>query len=187
MIEAKSAYDPYHPKAEAQTLHGDHAIVSYQVPSQARALPLVFCTVPVYLVDQPCRGNARRSTVAGQISTAPEEGFFFGQFRMGLWPKFNNRSAFPQNAKSLDQFFRQMTPNTAPYDAKVNANALSSVFEKTGDAVFVRHSQGCGIDWLISMQSDRVKGIVAYEPGSGFPFTKSEVSVPIKNADFSET
>lgn len=104
------------------------------------------CTVPVYLVDQPCRGNARRSTVAGQISTAPEEGFFFGQFRMGLWPKFNNRSAFPQNAKSLDQFFRQMTPNTAPYDAKVNANALSSVFEKTGDAVFVRHSQGCGID-----------------------------------------
>ena len=103
---------------------------------------------------------------------------------MGLWPKFSNRSAFPQNAKSLDQFFRQVTPNTAPYDAKVNANALSSVFEKTGDAVFVRHSQGCGIDWLISMQSDRVKGIVAYEPGSGFPFTKSEVSVPIKNADF---
>lgn len=140
--------------------------------------------MPVYLVDQPCRGNARRSTVAGQISTAPEEGFFFGQFRMGLWPKFNNRSAFPQNAKSLDQLFRQMTPNTAPYDAKVNANALSSVFEKTGDAIFVRHSQGCGIDWLISMQSDRVKGIVAYEPGSGFPFTKSEVSVPIKNADF---
>ena len=42
VIEAKSAYDPYHPKAEAQTLHGDHAIVSYQVPSQARALPLVF-------------------------------------------------------------------------------------------------------------------------------------------------
>lgn len=56
--------------------------------------------------------------------------------------------------------------------------------KKTGDAVFVRHSQGCGIDWLISMQSDRVKGIVAYEPGSGFPFTKSEVSVPIKNSDF---
>ena len=35
VIEAKSAYDPYHPKAEAQTLHGDHAIVSYQVPAQA--------------------------------------------------------------------------------------------------------------------------------------------------------
>ena len=72
----------------------------------------------------------------------------------------------------LDQFFRQMTPNTAPYDVKVNADALTSVFEKTGDAVFVTHSQGCGIGWLIGMQSDHVKGIVAYEPGSGFPFPK---------------
>lgn len=35
VIEAKSAYDPYHPMAEAQALHGDHASVSYQVPAQA--------------------------------------------------------------------------------------------------------------------------------------------------------
>lgn len=211
VIEAKSAYDPYHPKAEAQTLHGDHAIVSYQVPSQARALPLVFLHgagqssktwdttpdgrdgfknifladgYPIYLVDQPRRGNAGRSTVAGQIPAAPDEGFFFGQFRMGLWPKFNTGSAFPQDAKSLDQFFRQMTPNTAPYDAKVNADALTSVFEKTGDAVFVTHSQGCGIGWLVGIQSDHVKGIIAYEPGSGFPFPKDEVPAPIKNAGF---
>ena len=211
VIEAKSAYDPYHPKAQAQTLHGDHAIVSYQVPAQARTMPLVFLHgagqssktwdttpdgrdgfknifladgYPVYLVDQPRRGNAGRSTVAGQIAAAPDEGFFFGQFRMGLWPKFNVGSAFPQDAKSLDQFFRQMTPNTAPYDVKVNADALSAVFEKTGDAVFVMHSQGCGIGWLVGMQSAHVKGIVAYEPGSGFPFPKGEVPAPIKNAGF---
>lgn len=103
---------------------------------------------------------------------------------MGLWPKFNTGSAFPQDAKSLDQFFRQMTPNTAPYDAKVNADALTSVFEKTGDAVFVTHSQGCSIGWLVGIQSDHVKGIVAYEPGSGFPFPKGEVPTPIKNAGF---
>lgn len=169
MIEAKSAYDPYHPKAEAQTPHGDHAIVSYQVPAQARALPLVFL-----------HG-------ASQISAAPDEGFFFEQFRMGLWAQFNAGSVFPQDPKSLDQFFRQMTPNTAPYDVKVNADALTSVFEKTGDAVFVTHSQGCGIGWLIGMQSDHVKGIVAYEPGSGFPFPKGEVPTPIENAGFSET
>lgn len=77
-----------------------------------------------------------------------------------------------------------MTPNTAPYDAKVNADALTSVFEKTGDAVFVTHSQGCGIGWLVGIQSDHVKGIVAYEPGSGFPFPKGEVPTPIKNAGF---
>lgn len=35
VIEAKSAYDPYHPEAETQRLHGDHASVSYQVPAQA--------------------------------------------------------------------------------------------------------------------------------------------------------
>ena len=29
VIEAKAKYDPYHPKPEGQTLHGDHAIVSY--------------------------------------------------------------------------------------------------------------------------------------------------------------
>lgn len=215
VIAAKEAYDLYHPKAQAQTLHGDHAIVSYQVPAQARTLPLVFLHgagqfsktwdttpdgrdgfknifladgYPVYLVDQPRRGNASRSTVAGQISAAPDESFFFGQFRMGLWPKFNVGSAFPQDAKSLDQFFRQMTPNTAPYDVKVNADARSAVFEKTGDAVFVTHSQGCGIGWLVGMQSAHVKGIVAYEPGSGFPFPKGEVPAPIKNAGFfSET
>ena len=77
-----------------------------------------------------------------------------------------------------------MTPNTAPYDAKVNADALTSVFEKTGDAVFVTHSQGCSIGWLVGIQSDHVKGIVAYEPGSGFPFPKGEVPTPIKNAGF---
>ena len=101
--------------------------------------------------------------------------------------QFNAGSVFPQDPKSLDQFFRQMTPNTAPYDVKVNADALTSVFEKTGDAVFVTHSQGCGIGWLIGMQSDHVKGIVAYEPSSGFPFPKGEVPTPIKNAGFSET
>jgi len=35
VLEVKSTYDPYHPEAEAQTLHGDHASVSYQVPAQA--------------------------------------------------------------------------------------------------------------------------------------------------------
>ena len=32
VIEAKTAYDPYHPTPDGQTLHGDHAFVSYQIP-----------------------------------------------------------------------------------------------------------------------------------------------------------
>ena len=211
VVAAKTPYDPYHPKAEGQTLHGDHAFVEDQVPENRRALPLVMlhgagqfsktwdktpdgrdgfknmfleAGYSVYLVDQPRRGNAGRSTVPGKIDAAPDEGFWFGQFRMGLWPAFNDGSQFPQDEASLDQFFRQMTPNTAPYDAKVNADALAAVFEKTGDAVFLTHSQGCGIGWLVGMKSPHVKGIAAYEPGSGFPFPKGEVPRPIKNASF---
>ncbi len=211
VVEAKTAYDPYHPQAQGQTLHGDHAFVTYQVPEHRRALGLVMLHgagqfsktwdttpdgrdgyrnlflekgYPVYLVDQPRRGDAGRSTVPGEISAEPDEGFWFGQFRMGLWPKFNDGSQFPQDDASMDQFFRQMTPNTAPYDAKVNAEALVKVFEKTGDAVFLTHSQGCGVGWLVGMKSDRVKGIAAYEPGSGFPFPKGEVPAPIANNSF---
>lgn len=211
VVTAKTVYDPMQPKAEGQTLHGDHAFVSYQVPANPRAFPLVMlhgagqfsktwdttpdgrdgyrnifleAGYPVYLVDQPRRGTAGRSTVSGKIEAVPDEGFWFGQFRMGLWPKFNEGSQFPQDAAALDQFFRQMTPNTAPYDASVNADALAAVFERTGNAVFLTHSQGCGIGWLVGMQSPHVKGIAAYEPGSGFPFPKGEVPEAILNAGF---
>ena len=36
-------YDTRHPlRADGQTLHGDHAYVSYQIPADARRIPLVF-------------------------------------------------------------------------------------------------------------------------------------------------
>lgn len=74
---------------DGRTFHGDHAYVFYQIPEKARKYPLVFAhgvgqfsktweTTPdgrdgfqniflrrnfsVYLVDQPRRGNAGRST-----------------------------------------------------------------------------------------------------------------------------
>lgn len=34
------------------------------------------------------------------------------------------------------------------------------------------------------MKSPHVKGIAAYEPGSGFPFPKGEVLAPVENASF---
>jgi hypothetical protein len=39
----QGAYDPAGIDPAGQTLHGDHAYVSYQVPVNARKLPLVFC------------------------------------------------------------------------------------------------------------------------------------------------
>lgn len=211
MIEASAAYDPYHPNAEGQTLHGDHAYASYQIPVDARENSLVFLhgagqfsktwdttpdgregfkTIflrrgfPVYVVDQPRRGAAGRSLESGEIKAVPDEGFWFGQFRMGLWPNFYDGSQFPQDPDSMDQFFRQMTPNTAAYNAQVNADALTAVVKKAGPSVLVTHSQGCGVGWIVGMQSDDLKGIVAYEPGSGFPFPKGELPAPIANSSF---
>lgn len=103
---------------------------------------------------------------------------------MGMWSKFYENPQFPEDAESLNQFFRQMTPNTAPYDAKVNARAMAAVLEKSGDAVLVTHSQGGGIGWLAGMMRDHIKGIASYEPGSNFPFPKGEVPAPIKTSSF---
>ncbi len=211
VIEAKEPYDPLHPKAAGQTLHGDHAYVFWQQPVNARQYPLVFLhgagqsaktweTTPdgregfqnlflrkgygVYLVDQPRRGDAGRSTVAASLEAAPDEQFWFGQFRMGLWPDFFANTQFAQGDDSLDQFFRQMTPNTGAYDAEVIADSLCAVLAKTGPGILVTHSQGGGPGWLAGMKSANVRGIVAYEPGSGFVFPEGETPAPIVNSGF---
>lgn len=42
VIPALEAYDPMHPKTETQDLHTDHAFVRYQIPVNARRIPLMF-------------------------------------------------------------------------------------------------------------------------------------------------
>ena len=42
VIEAEGTYNPNNPKTEGQTLHVDHATVQYQIPSNAKKLPLIF-------------------------------------------------------------------------------------------------------------------------------------------------
>lgn len=211
VIEAKGTYDPYHPKTEGQTLHGDHAIIHYQVPQNPRQYPLFFLHgygqhtrtwdttpdgrdgfrniflsdgYPVYLINQPRRADAGRATVSYTINATPDDQFWYGQFRMGLWPKFYEGSAFPQDEKSLDQFFRQITPDTAPFDLEVNADAIVAAFDQVGANVFVTHSQGCSVGWSVGIKSDKIKGLVAYEPGMGFPFPEGEAPEAIPNAGF---
>ncbi len=209
VIDAREPYNPLKPTVASQTLHGDHAYVFFQIPEKARKYPLVFLhgagqsartweTTPdgregfqniflrrgygVYLVDQPRRGDAGRSTVSAKVEAMPDEQFWFGQFRMGLWPKFFPGTQFARGEESLNQFFRQMTPNTGPYDAQVIAEAMSAVFARSGDGILVTHSQGCGPGWLTATKCSRVRAIVAYEPGSGFVFPEGEVPQPIPNA-----
>ena len=58
----------------------------------------------VYLVDQPQRGDAGRSTVSMNVGATPDEQFWFGQFRMGLWPNFFENTQFASGEKALAQF-----------------------------------------------------------------------------------
>jgi len=195
------AYNPADQSVAGQTLHGDHAYVSYQIPIDARRLPLVMWhghgqsartwettpdgregfqniflrrRFPVYLVDQPRRGRASRSTVPMNLTAAPDEQLWFGIFRLGVWPNFFPGVQFSQQPEALDQFFRQMVPNTGPFDAEVSVAAVAALFDKIGPGILVTHSQSGGLGWRAAIKNRNVRAIVSYEPGSNFPFPEGE-------------
>jgi pimeloyl-ACP methyl ester carboxylesterase len=204
VITSEGTFDPNIPwftPQGGQTRHGDHADVFYQIPAEAKKNALVFLHgygqsrrswettadgregfsniflrkgYSVYLVDQPGRGEAGQTTIAGQISATPDDQTWFTQFRIGLWPAFYEGVQFPRDEKSLDQFFRMMTPDTAwvPQDATVAA--MSAVFDKSGPGVLLTHSAGGMPGWDTAIANENVKAVVAFEPG-GFPFPSGEV------------
>ncbi|HAX44066.1 MAG TPA: alpha/beta hydrolase [Solibacterales bacterium] len=197
------------PTPDGQTLHGDHAYVFYQIPANRRKLPLVFLhgfgqftktwettpdgregfqtiflrrRFPVYLINQPRRGNAGRGTVTATVDATPDEQGWFGTFRLGIWPEFFPGVQFSKDPEALNQYFRQMTPNVGPFDPEVNAGAFAALFNKIGPAVFVTHSQGGGLGWLTVLKTGNVRGIVSYEPGNGFLFPEGEVPEPLPSS-----
>jgi pimeloyl-ACP methyl ester carboxylesterase len=201
------AYNPADQSTAGQTLHGDHAYVFYQIPQQARKLPLVFWhghgqsaktwettpdgregfqniflrrRFPVYLIDQPRRGRAARSTSPTTISASPDEQLWFGIFRLGVWPDFYPGVQFSKNPEALNQFYRQMAPNTGPYNAQVNIDAVSALFDKIGQGILVTHSQSGGPGWRTALKSDKVRAIVSYEPGGDFLFPEGDALDTIK-------
>ena len=171
-----------------ETLHGDHAYVFWQRPAHARTMALVFLhgagqsgktweTTPdgrdgfqniflekgyaTYVVDQPRRGRAGRSTVPETISAVPDDQLWYNNFRIGVWPETLPGVAAADNAAWRDQFFRQMTPNTGAYDEDVISRAMAAVFERSGPGVLVSHSQGGGPGWRTAILSDKVRGVIA--------------------------
>ncbi|URL06687.1 alpha/beta fold hydrolase [Avibacterium sp. 21-595] len=191
-----------------QTLHGDHAAVFYQIPENPKALPIVFlhgagqsmrtwqttpdgregyqnlflrAGYPVYLIDQPRRGQAGRATVDGSIAAAPDDQFWYAQFRLGEYPNRFDGIAFPKSKAALTQFFRQMTPNTAPFNSKIIAQSLAALFDRIGSGILLAHSQGGDPAWQTALLSDKVKAIATFEPGN-FPFPKNETPSTLKSA-----
>lgn len=208
--------DQWEETGAGQTSHVDHANVLYQIPEDETGAPMIFLhgygqsrmgwqTTPdgrdgwsdyflrqghsVYLVDQPRRGEAGQTSVAGDISTKTLDQRWYTQFRIGRWENGESvtyeNSQFPNDEESLNQFFRQMTPDTgmksdmgADFDNEVVSRALAAtideVYERTGQkAILVTHSQGGGPGWTAARYTDNIAAIIAIEPG-GAPTADSD-------------
>ena len=203
VLSTDGTFDPVHGQFDpkGQTHHADHANVLYQIPEGSSKLPMVFLhgygqsrmgwmTTPdgrpgwsdiflrkgygVYLVDQPRRGEAGQTSKAAEISTLTQDQNWYTQFRIGLWPKTYEGSQFPDDPESLNQFFRQMTPNTGDFDVDVIVSAFVKIFERSGNGILFTHSQGGIPGWNIAIESDKVKAVVAVEPGGLFYFPEGE-------------
>jgi len=204
---APGTFDPLKPLQPAgQTFRGDHLYTFYQVPANPRPLPIVMWhgagqssktwettadgregfqniflrrQYATYVVNQPRRGNAGRGTVEATIKPTPDEQFWFGQFRIGVWPNYFDGVQFDRSQETLNQYFRAMTPNTGPYDATLISDAMAALFARIGSGVLMTHSQSGGPGWLTAIKSRNVKAIVAFEPGSGFVFPQGELPNPV--------
>ncbi len=209
VITNPGTFDPVKLSPEGQTFHGDHAYVFYQVPVNARKLPLVLWhgfgqfsktweTTPdgregyqniflrrgfgVYVIDQPRRGRAGRGTQPGAVTPVADEQKWFNMFRLGTWPSLFPGVQFSRDPEALNQYFRQMTPDTGPIDINVNSDAIAALFNKIGPGILVTHSHSGGMGWLTAIKSRNVRAIVSYEPGSNFVFPSGEVPPPMPSS-----
>lgn len=206
VLSEPGTFDPYNPTEPAgQTYHGDHLYTFYQVPANARSLPIVmwhgfgqfsktwettadgregFQSIflrrrfPVYLIDQPRRGNAGRGTEGTTIEPTPDEYFWFGQFRLGVWPDYFDGVQFSRDPETLEQFFRSMTPDTGPIEIDIMSDAVSALFDSIGAGILFTHSHSGGMGWSAALKNENIKAIVAFEPGSNFIFPEGEMPEP---------
>lgn len=209
VIEAEGTYNPNNPKTEGQTLHVDHATVQYQIPNKAKKLPLVFWhgfgqtartwqttadgregfqtlflrkKYPVYLIDQPRRGQGGRGPEVTTIPATPNEQYWLGMFRIAKGNDFLPNVQFDQNPETVNQFLRQISPDLGTIDFKVNTDAVSALFDKIGAGILVTHSHSGGQGWTTAIKNNHIKAIVSYEPGSGFVFPEGEVPNPMESS-----
>jgi len=186
---------------EGQTLHGDHAYVFYQKPVNPHQYPLVFLhgiyqfsktweTTPdgregfqniflrrgysTYNMTQPRRGHAGRSTVNVTIEAVADEQLWFNRFRVGVWPDYFEGVQFDKSQGTLNQYFRQVTPNIGPIDFDINTDAVAQLFNDLDGAIMVCHSHGGAHTWLTIPKCANIKAVVAWEPGGYYSFPNDE-------------
>ncbi len=182
--------------------HGDHGYVFYQIPSEQKGLPIAMAHgvfqfsktwettpdgregfqniflrkgYPTYLVDQPRRGNAGRSTEAATIAPVFDEEVWFSRCRIGVWPEYFEGVQWDKSETTLNQWFRQFTPTLGSADFDVYSNAYATLFDSIGPGIFFTHSQGGPVGWRTLRKTDNIRAIVSYEPGGEIPFPEGQV------------
>ncbi|TWI62519.1 hypothetical protein IP91_04039 [Pseudoduganella lurida] len=143
---------------------------------------------PVYIIDQPRRGRAGRTQAQADsgyaVPTTLRESAAWDAFRVGVWTPPKPAHAFPGvqmplDPATVDQFFRQQTPDTGthPFTAEHRAfmgRTVGELFRQVGPAVLLTHSHSGQYGWSTAMNApDLVKAVVAYEPGQ-FAFPEGE-------------
>ena len=139
----------------------------------------------VYIIDQPRRGRAGYTTSKVDTRLAPptilSERAVWEAFRNGTWRKGAERTffdtlLFPKDSVSIDQFFRQQTPDTGEEPRSKEhrdfmGRTKAELFKQTGPSVLITHSISGQYGWATAMTApESVKAIVAYEPGAcAFP------------------
>ena len=73
-------------------------------------------SLSVFLIDQPRSGEASQTSYEVTISNQTSDQAWYTQFRIDTYINneftYNDKSQFPRGPDTLDQFFRQMTPDT---------------------------------------------------------------------------
>lgn len=151
--------------------------------------------VPRKAKDQPRRGRAgytlSNDASKGAQPTSSSESEAWNAFRNGVWVPPGKatvlpNSQFPVTPESIDQFFRQQTPNTGeePRDNQhcgFMGKSMASLLDRTGPDILLTHSNSGQYGWFSGMEApEKVKAIVAYEPGQVvFP---DDAPVPVVEA-----
>ena len=147
---------------------------------------------PIYIMDQPRRGRAGRTMAAEGEAASPTalyESAAWDAFRLGLWvppagPTVFPNVQMPMDGYTIDQFFRQQTPDTGQEpDRKTLAETVGKLFDMTGPGILMTHSRSGQYGWATTMERpDFVKAVVAYEPGH-YIFPEGEIPEDIPRGE----
>ncbi|TCP96023.1 alpha/beta hydrolase family protein [Cricetibacter osteomyelitidis] len=140
----------------------------------------------VYLLDQPRSGKANFSTKAITPDTPwvanpmYSDKTFYILSRIGHYDANDKpvpNAQFPSGDAAYQAFQQSWTMGSGPLDNNLNADVLAELVNQQKDGgILVTHSMGGTIGWRAAIRSDKVKAIVAWEPGgTEFVFPESEM------------